>query len=65
MFFSLIRLFEIFQNKKLERKNAHLSPGHGDLEYLSGNAAHYHVVNKSFSVFLAILYFLLSFSAQG
>lgn len=35
----LICSFEIFQNKKLERINAYLSPEHGDTEYVSCNIA--------------------------
>lgn len=44
MFFSLICLFEILQNKKLERKNTRLSPEHDSAECLSGNTAYYHGV---------------------
>ena len=49
MFFALICSFEIFQNIQLERKITHLSPEHGDAEYLSGGPAHYLAVNRSFS----------------
>ena len=49
MFFALICPFEIFQNIQLERKITHLSPEHGDAEYLSGSPAHCLAVNRSFS----------------